>query len=361
MNEKLVYFSLTVGKYLFGGAAVFFQYLFLSPLFPQMPSLLQKEDLSISYFLLGLVSAAIMMVIDNQKGVVKEKLGTSLNQQISAKDYLYSTRVDPWIGIALGSVLCGLIYLTVYSMGTTTPDGQGTFGLTLQKKISNRGVIPFITVYFFSIVVIICLLKIIKAYTIRRLLNNYSGELVRTGGYIGPKGSSKDFIALRSEMSVSENNMRDEYFADLDREELVTSFTFTQFLLWAIPILGFVGTVWGISESIGGFTNAFRSSGSEGLNPEALNPSLNYLAIAFDTTLIALILGIVAMFISTFTKRFEDHLLLGYHLFISKGVSVGKKVVEDSEGSIEADSHRVSDESDSFDEFPSNNNPMTNE
>lgn len=59
-------------------------------------------------------------------------------------------------------------------------------------------------------------------------------------------------------------------------------------IIWAIPILGFLGTVVGITIAIAE------------LNPEALEQSMNKvtagLAVAFDTTAIALVLSMILMF-----------------------------------------------------------------
>src|SRR5438270_597962 len=78
--------------------------------------------------------------------------------------------------------------------------------------------------------------------------------------------------------------------ADADAEGLETSYGLVKIITWAIPILGFLGTVLGITKAIAG------------VNPEVLEKNLNSvtdgLAEAFDTTASALALTMVVMFFS---------------------------------------------------------------
>src|SRR5205807_1550371 len=75
----------------------------------------------------------------------------------------------------------------------------------------------------------------------------------------------------------------------------------TRFITWAIPILGFLGTVLGITGAISGVT------------PEVLEKSLSTvtdgLALAFDTTALGLALTMVTMFCSFVVERFEQNVL----------------------------------------------------
>ena len=67
-------------------------------------------------------------------------------------------------------------------------------------------------------------------------------------------------------------------------------------MIWAIPILGFIGTVWGISGAVSNFSSAMTSVESAAAVSEALKDNLPLvtadLATAFDTTLLALLLSV---------------------------------------------------------------------
>jgi len=85
-----------------------------------------------------------------------------------------------------------------------------------------------------------------------------------------------------------------------------------QTIIWAIPILGFLGTVMGITLAIANVT------------PEQLDTSLNTvtagLAVAFDTTAVALTQSILIVFAGFFVKRNEAALLQSIDDRIDRGL-----------------------------------------
>ena len=89
--------------------------------------------------------------------------------------------------------------------------------------------------------------------------------------------------------------------ADNDVVSMEGGFALTRFITWAIPILGFLGTVLGITTAIHGAT------------PEVLEKSLSSvtdgLSYAFDATALALALTMITMFISFLVERDEQGVL----------------------------------------------------
>ncbi len=85
----------------------------------------------------------------------------------------------------------------------------------------------------------------------------------------------------------------DETFAIKEREYMKGSFSLSRFMVWAIPIMGFIGTVWGISNGIAHFSDAMTSTNSvtdvSAMLKESLPLVTSSLATAFDTTLLALL------------------------------------------------------------------------
>lgn len=92
-----------------------------------------------------------------------------------------------------------------------------------------------------------------------------------------------------------------KYLADLDAGRLHAGYGLVRLFVWAIPILGFLGTVIGIAQAMGN------------LSPQALENSMPQvmagLTVAFDTTKLALGLSIVLMFAQFLTDRAENALL----------------------------------------------------
>jgi len=96
----------------------------------------------------------------------------------------------------------------------------------------------------------------------------------------------------------------DHYLAQLDdqdRQEAGESLALVRIVVWAVPILGFLGTVVGITLAIAN------------LDPKALESSLGTvvggLGVAFDTTALALALSMVLMFSMFLVGRIEHRLL----------------------------------------------------
>ena len=100
-----------------------------------------------------------------------------------------------------------------------------------------------------------------------------------------------------------------QYQGELDAENIEASFSFLKFLIAVIPILGFLGTVIGISDSVGGFGAIVRSSESVDTIKEALSEVTGGLGVAFDTTLVALIMSAILMFGLTVMQHIEDSLM----------------------------------------------------
>jgi hypothetical protein len=115
-----------------------------------------------------------------------------------------------------------------------------------------------------------------------------------------------DFVRSRGSANELDDQLRT--LADNDALAQEGSFSLVRFICWATPILGFLGTVLGITEAIAGVT------------PEVLEKSLNKvtdgLALAFDTTALALFLTMILMFCSFAVERVEQGLLARVDLYV---------------------------------------------
>ena len=124
----------------------------------------------------------------------------------------------------------------------------------------------------------------------RSLLNTYLGQ--RVAGVL-------DFLFQRGAADDLDDHLRT--LADNDVAALEGGFALTRFITWAIPILGFLGTVLGITTAIHGAT------------PEVLEKSLSTvtdgLSYAFDATALALALTMIVMFLSFLVERDEQGVL----------------------------------------------------
>ncbi|MDJ0592897.1 MAG: MotA/TolQ/ExbB proton channel family protein [Pleurocapsa sp. MO_226.B13] len=96
-----------------------------------------------------------------------------------------------------------------------------------------------------------------------------------------------------------------------------SSYSVPRILVWAIPLLGFIGTVIGISGAVSGFSGFLENSGDVEQIKEGIGQVTSNLGLAFDTTLLALFLSVVVMIPLVLVERYESGLLLGIDVFIN--------------------------------------------
>ncbi len=110
-----------------------------------------------------------------------------------------------------------------------------------------------------------------------------------------------------------------DYQAQIDLKKLESSYTVLQVFIWAIPILGFIGTVLGIGDAVNEFSRFIQTAetGGEftGQMRAALGGVTGGLAIAFNTTYVGLVLVIPVMLITSFLQKSEEEFLLDIEEF----------------------------------------------
>lgn len=95
--------------------------------------------------------------------------------------------------------------------------------------------------------------------------------------------------------------------AELDAVSVESSYTMVKVFIWAIPILGFIGTVLGISGAVSGFSESIQTAQELDVIKSSLGAVTSHLAYAFDTTLVALVVSVLLMVpASSMQKREED-------------------------------------------------------
>ncbi|MGE3777098.1 MAG: MotA/TolQ/ExbB proton channel family protein, partial [Pirellulaceae bacterium] len=96
-----------------------------------------------------------------------------------------------------------------------------------------------------------------------------------------------------------------KYLADLDGARQQESYALVRILAWAIPMLGFLGTVVGITQALGGMDYKLFATDISA----AMQGLLAGLYVAFDTTALALVLSMTLMFVMFFADRVETNML----------------------------------------------------
>jgi len=97
--------------------------------------------------------------------------------------------------------------------------------------------------------------------------------------------------------------------AEIDASAVQSSYRMVKVFIWAIPILGFIGTVLGIGIAVGGFSEAIEGAQQIDTIKTSLGGVTSGLALAFDTTLLALVMSICLMFPTSSLQKAEEDAL----------------------------------------------------
>jgi len=107
-----------------------------------------------------------------------------------------------------------------------------------------------------------------------------------------------DFVVRTGSPEDLEDHLK--YLSDLDAARAAQSYGLVRFIVWAIPIMGFLGTVIGITVAIANLSPT---------QLENISGVVAGLGTAFDTTATALALSMLLMFLQFLVDRFEQSLL----------------------------------------------------
>lgn len=97
--------------------------------------------------------------------------------------------------------------------------------------------------------------------------------------------------------------------AESDESSMYSSYSMVEGFVWAIPVLGFIGTVLGLSAAIGGFSNVIAQASDISQLADALKGVTAGLSKAFQTTLVALVAALSVQLLLTYLKKSEEDFL----------------------------------------------------
>src|SRR5208337_3342593 len=93
--------------------------------------------------------------------------------------------------------------------------------------------------------------------------------------------------------------------ADNDENQIASSYALVNAMIWAIPVLGFVGTVLGLSLAMG----KFKLDADASHIRDSLGPVVAGLSTAFETTLVGLVFALMLHLLSDLVQQKETDFL----------------------------------------------------
>jgi len=231
------------------------------------------------------------------------------------------TRVNTWCAALIGGLLSAAFY------GLLVPLKDAYFAVTF----TERGYVPYaiVVLTFWSLAIIG--LKWLKLRLQRKALRL---RVVPDDPQWVLSPSNVDVVTRRMDQVVDDprkfllfnridfalSNLRnlgrvtdvDEILrsqAANDESGMETSYSLLHAFIWAIPVLGFIGTVEGLSKAVGGFGRVLAASSELSQIKDSLNDVTRGLSVAFETTLQGLLAALAIQLIVTALKKSEEEFL----------------------------------------------------
>ncbi|MEM9281522.1 MAG: MotA/TolQ/ExbB proton channel family protein, partial [Verrucomicrobiota bacterium] len=253
---------------------------------------------------------------------------------ISVAHGLHPSAVNIWIagGIGIGATFIWFVLMYLFP-AKTDPDAPHNIASYLRELFTQRGWPQYVTTLLTFWCLGILVLKFLNIRKQRRAmliqaLPTDIAEEINSSNLREFHDHVVNFpVALRNTYIVNRIRKALEFFyvrqsnpevsqmitsqSEVDAAKVSSSYAMVKVFLWAIPIMGFIGTVLGIGAAIGGFGAVFGAGegGDMSQIKEPLLTVLGSMGVAFDTTLLALVFSILLSFPASALQNQEDDLV----------------------------------------------------
>lgn len=223
------------------------------------------------------------------------------------------------------ALVAGLATVVFYGVLHLLPDAR------IADLFLARGWVPYVItgVSFWALFLLAA-----RWLRLRREASALERDLIATGvgGLLGPgdaphaieqlqarsQGLESSFLVGRLERALRHFEARRRVVevvefltaeSSADEGRVDASYALVRVFVWAVPTLGFIGTVIGIGAAVGGFSETLEAASSLETMKESIGSVTGGLGVAFDTTLLALVMSILIMFPASAVQRIEESFL----------------------------------------------------
>ena len=255
-----------------------------------------------------------------------KKLDPEAKLGLPAKKF---TGVNSIWAFFIGTLLCILFYAGLYPLWRMK--SIQLVNMFFHGGEANRSFIPYVTMFLTMWCLAILLIKIKKIKIQRKalgisvlpdvpgfilspdnsgsVLNRIDSQVYMAGEFIALNRIQKTLINLKNIGRVSDVSSVMNDCATADEKYIEGTYTISKGLIWAIPVTGFIGTVLGLSEAVGGFGKVISGGADIALLKSSLSGVTSGLAVAFETTLIALVAALFLQLLMTIVMQKEEDLM----------------------------------------------------
>ena len=114
---------------------------------------------------------------------------------------------------------------------------------------------------------------------------------------------------FRVRKSAAETVTMMESQSMIDASNVAGSYSILKVFIWAMPILGFIGTVMGVSDAVAGLSATLENASDVSAVTDSMKGVFGGLGTAFDTTLIALVMSLIVKIPASAMQKSEDGLV----------------------------------------------------
>lgn len=236
------------------------------------------------------------------------------------------TSVNKSLTFTMGLIFSAAFYGSLLLVAQNWPDLRWLTAMFLE-----RGVAPYFTMLLFFWGIAILFIKLRKLQFQAQVLslsaipqqpdfvlNSESAQAVLARVYSLVDHPRHFLLLNRIERALSNLHnigqisdvstiIRDQ--SEYDEGQAASSYSLLNSFLWAIPVLGFIGTVIGLRSAIGALGVTLRASGDISAIREGLQAVTAGLATKFETTLVALVCAVILQLLISFLQNKEGEFL----------------------------------------------------
>lgn len=263
-----------------------------------------------------IVPEKLVRILDWRKCDVEQRLGFPGGKY---------TDVNNWLALALALLLTVVFYGILISSGEVIRNARAA------QLFLERGPTPYVMTFFSCWCIAILFIKWRKLVfqqktldltivphshdfslapaTAKDVLDRMYGLVDDPKYFVLFSRIERALLNLHNIGMVSDVSEMLRAQAENDEDQMESSYALLRGFIWGIPILGFIGTVMGLSQAIGRFGSVLSAGDVVDSLKTSLQGVTSGLAVAFDTTFVALIAALAIQLLLTALKKKEEGFL----------------------------------------------------
>jgi hypothetical protein len=178
--------------------------------------------------------------------------------------------------------------------------------------------------------------RVISAAQVDTILRSIEAKTQAEQNLIVVRRIERSMRRFKNTNTVTEIDTVLHEMSEIDRIDSDSSYIGVRFAALIVPILGFIGTVYGISQAILGFTDVLQGAADFSSLKPALRGVVSNMGLAFGVTLMALLGSGIILLVSSIVQHREDDLYTACDRFCVDNIITKIRLVSETNKVLEA-------------------------